>query len=107
MDKKQQNKLKTAFSAIEETLQSKDLNLTEEERIKFERLQSEIAGTMMSSWLPAGSARKVVALILFIAGLFGFLKISGFFILLWLLLPFFSPRLVGEIAIFFGKMFKK
>ena len=107
MDKNQHDQLKTTFLKIDETLKNKDLNLTDEEKAKFEQLKSQLAGAMLSSWLPADSTRKVIMLMLFLIGLYGIIKINILFVLLWLILGFFSPRIVGEVTVFLGKMFKK
>ncbi|MDD5396519.1 MAG: hypothetical protein PHW24_00475 [Candidatus Moranbacteria bacterium] len=107
MNKNQHDQLKTTFLKIDEALKNKDLNLTDQEKAKFEQLKSQLAGAILSSWLPVDSSRKVMMLVLFLIGLYGIIKINILFVLVWLFLAFFSPRLVGEITIFFGKLFKK
>ena len=104
MDKEQLKKARDTFDLLGELLKQEDL--PEEQRKEFEESRAKLAGAMMSSWLPADTERKVVMLIIFLISVYGMFNASGWFFLLWILLIPFSPRCVGEIAVFLGRMKK-
>lgn len=67
-------------------------------------ITSEIAGHLMRPWLPQGFVRRSVMLailLLALLGLFGGAPALALFILI---LPFFSPRVVGELAMWIGRL---
>ncbi len=66
-------------------------------------IKAEISGYLLSQWLPSGWGRKIAMAIIFLIAVLGSFK-STWFLLLLLLLPLFSPRIVGEVARFFGKL---
>jgi hypothetical protein len=68
--------------------------------------QTQIAGALLSDWLPSGIMRRMIMFILLLIGLYGFLSEGGYLMFSWLLLPLFSPRCVGEIAYAIGKFSK-
>jgi len=79
--------------------------LSSKERETFDKLQSQLAGAMLSSWLPADTGRRVIMLILFLVAVVATFKVSVWFLLLLLVPLLLSPRTVGEAAIFLGKLF--
>jgi len=67
-------------------------------------LKAQMSGYLLSPWLPHGVVRKIIMIIIaFIAILGYFVEGSGYFLFALLLLPMFSPRLVGEAARALGK----
>jgi hypothetical protein len=81
-------------------------NLTEEEKQKFETLQAQLAGVLLRPWLPFGWARRSIMIILLLVGVYGLTEESKYLMVAWLLLPFFSPRFVGEFSNLLGKIFR-
>lgn len=70
-------------------------------------ITGKIAGYLMSSWLPQDMIRKAIMIIIaLIAVIGGFIYGQKLFYLLLLILPMFSPRIVGEGAAFFGRISK-
>jgi hypothetical protein len=71
-------------------------------------IKSQMAGYLLSSWLPRDTKRKVIMLIIVLTALIGgFIYGQKLFYLVLLILPFFSPRVVGEIALFLGRISKE
>jgi len=67
-------------------------------------VKAQMSGYLLSPLLPHGVARKIVIIIIILIGVLGYLMTgSGYFLLALLLLPMFSPRLVGEAARALGK----
>jgi len=72
-----------------------------------EEIEDDLVALVLSKWLPYGTGRKIAMFLVFILGLCGAIVINKLVILVWLVLPFFSPRIAGYVAIFFGKISKK
>lgn len=68
-------------------------------------IKSKMAGYLLSPWLPISWTRRIIMVIIIIVAIFR-ISISLWFLLLFLL-PLFSPRIVGEIVRFFGKINRK
>lgn len=81
----------------------KEGNLTAEDRQKLEALQAQLAGVLLSPWLPFGWGRRSIMIVLFLVGATGLVQGNGYFLFAWVLLLFFSPRFVGELAYALGK----
>ncbi|MGA9821867.1 MAG: hypothetical protein WBQ36_09740 [Desulfobaccales bacterium] len=75
----------------------KEGNLSPEERQKLEEIQDQLAGFLMSPWLPVDLIRRAIMICILIIGIYGIIKGYMFIALLWLLLPLFSPRIQGEV----------
>jgi hypothetical protein len=59
----------------------------------------------MSPWLPVGISRKLIMLAIVALGIQQAIWQENYEpFLWWLLLPFFSPRIVGEAAHAFGRI---
>lgn len=84
----------------------KEENLTAEEKEKFETLQAQLAGALLSHLLPFGWARRLIMVVLFFVGVYGLAIGNNYFLLAWLLLLCFSPRIVGELSYAFGKFLR-
>lgn len=65
-------------------------------------IKAKIAGVIMSTWLPYGWFRRFVMFVLLAICILGGLFVDVKFFLLVFLIAFFSPRIVGEVAIFIG-----
>ena len=72
---------------------------------QFREIETDLVGLIMSRWFPYGIVRRIIMLIVFLLGLYGAIKITVLFILLWLSLPLFSPRITAYTVAFFGKLF--
>jgi hypothetical protein len=70
-----------------------------------ENIESALAGQVMSAWLPIGLIRKLVFFTLLLFSAIGIATESHWYhFLLIMIAAIMSPRLVGEIAYFFGKL---
>lgn len=94
MGKKQYDEVKKVGDVVSKVLE--DENLSAEDREKFETLQSQVAGYLLSPWLPVGAGRKAIMLALIVIGGYGLMIDKPLITLCWLMVPLFSPRLVGE-----------
>jgi len=102
MNKEQRDQAKRAFDALSKLEQTG--TLTEEQQEEFPKLKASLAGVLMSSWLPADFGRKTIMLVIFLVAVLGAFIANGKFLLLLLLLPLFSPRMMGELMVFIGRM---
>jgi hypothetical protein len=87
------------LNKINEILQ--DEALTCEQRKEFESHAALLSGTLMSGWLPYGIKRRLLMIGIILLGIYGILFENYGVFVWWLLLPAFSPRIVGEITIFY------
>ena len=74
----------------------KDGNLSPEEKEKFELISSQLSGALLHPWLQIGWERKLIMSILLVSGAVGFLVGYSKLLFIWLALPLFSPRFMGE-----------
>lgn len=81
----------------------KEGNLTAEDRQKLEMLQTQLAGTLLSTWLPFGWGRRSIMIVLFLVGAYGLMEGDSYFLVAWAFLLLFSPRVVGESTFAFGR----
>ena len=66
-------------------------------------IKAKMSGYLLSPWLPRGISRKLIMLIILIVAIIGcFFYGKPLLLILLLLLPLFSPRIAGEIALFMG-----
>jgi hypothetical protein len=63
-----------------------------------------LAGIAFHSWLPYGAARKILMLALIGVGAFGLATGRFYLLLAWPLAVTFSPRAVGGLAFFLGRL---
>jgi len=82
----------------------KEGNLTAEERQRFEVLQAQLSGILLSPWIPFGWGRRGAMIVLFVLGGLGLAGGNMYFLFAWLIMFCFSPRLVGEFAYYLGKL---
>jgi hypothetical protein len=99
MDQEEYKKAKETLNLLDEILKKE--NITPEQRKEFEKTRAGLIGSLFNPWIPVDNWRRVIMLIIFFGGLF-----TGN-IWIWISLPFFSPRLLGEFMIFLAKLFRK
>jgi len=94
---------KDTYRALKHALENRQLMA--ELRQLDPSLEAQIAGYLLSQWFPVGNGRRLLMAAIAITAVGG--ALAGHFWLLWLmlLLPFFSPRLVGETVIFLRRLF--
>jgi len=85
------------------SLHLREGNLTLEERLTFENLKVQLAGQLVSNWLPFGLVRRAAMISLFLFGLLFFADWNFYFLIAWLFMLCFSPRFVGEFGYFVGQ----
>jgi hypothetical protein len=76
--------------------------LTEAQRTELQNHASALAGVLASPWFPVPWSRRLIMAAIFLFGVQQALIGNYEPMLWWLLLPLFSPRLVGEAANLFG-----
>jgi len=54
-----------------------------------------------------GSGRKLILLTLFVVGLYGLFVGQHALVLLWIALPLFSPKAIGLIAFYSGRLLRR
>jgi hypothetical protein len=104
MDSEQYRQIKKASEIVKNSLEND--NLSAEERQKLEISQAQMSGYLFSPWLPVGTGRKAIMLALIIIGVYGLMIDKPLIALTWLMVPLFSPRLVGETLRFIGSLKK-
>ena len=87
-------KTKSALTHIDDAL--REGRLTPEQRAAFEALSVKLSKQLVTTWLPAGWLRRGTMLGLLVVGGYGFLAEVELFIWCWLVVPLFSPRIMGE-----------
>jgi len=104
MNKEEQKVLKDTLELL--TKESQDENLTQERREEIELLMARVSGQLLSIWLPIGITRKILMASFFLIGLLGFFTQYQWLIYSILIAGCFSPKLVGLITYWFGRMNK-
>jgi len=79
-------------------------SLTPEQRRELELHSARLAGFLCSHWLPLDWTRRLIMAAIFIFGIQQAWVGNRQAMLLWLLLPLFSPRIVGEVFHFIGRL---
>jgi hypothetical protein len=82
----------------------RDDSLTTEQRQELERTASMLAGYQMSFWLPTSMIRRILMVLFLAVGVIGAFQWNPWFGLFILLGCSFSPRIVGEVLSFIGKL---
>lgn len=102
MDRKQYDQIRSTADFIANSL--KNDKLSTEERKELETTLNQMSGYLCSPWLPVGISRKVIMLALLLIGIYGITISQHMLAVCWLLIPLFSPRLMGEILRIVGKI---
>jgi hypothetical protein len=94
MDKQQYEEAKTRLEEVTRIL--KHEKISPEERNRLEREGKELAKIVMSPWIPFSWGHRLIMIAIAAIGLWGLMEGQYLLVLLWLLLPLFSPRVVGK-----------
>ena len=78
--------------------------LTPEERAELSATNAQLSGTLMSVWVPFGTARRMIMATLVAIGLYGIVERDWQLLLAWVGAAALSPRLVGEVVFAFGSL---
>jgi len=71
-------------------------------------IKAQMAGYLLRSWFPRDAKRRITMLVIaLVAVMGGFVYGHKLFYLLLLVLPLFSPRIVGELILFRARMSKR
>jgi hypothetical protein len=101
MTHEQHEEAKRLLAEIEVELKSGAL--TAEQRAELETHAAKLAGTLLSPWLPFSWWRRLVMFVLLLLGTLWPLGGSPIWVVAWLLMLLFSPRVVGETAFALGR----
>ena len=102
MNKTEREFLKVLLDGVHEKLKERDLS--PEERQRYEQMAARYAGILLSPWFPVDWVRRGIMIAMAIIGFLGLIFANYNLMLIWLLLPSFSPRIVGEVAYALGKI---
>ena len=61
------------------------------------------AGALARTWLPMGTGRRIIMVAIAAMGLWGLFQENHALMWIWAALPLFSPRCMGELALFMGR----
>ena len=94
MDREKYEEAKTRLEDVTKMLTHE--NISPQERDRLEREGKELTRVVMSPWLPFDWSYRISIIAITAIGFWGLIQGKYFLILIWLLLPLFSPRIVGE-----------
>ena len=94
MEKQQYEEAKTRLEEVTRILRHE--KISPEERERLEKEGKELAKVVMSPWIPFGWGYRMMMIVIAAIGFWGLMQEEYLFVLLWLLLPLFSPRVVGK-----------
>lgn len=94
--------IKKEYKEINELLKNTDL--LEEERKALEKRKIILAVIDANRWLPMDNGRKIIMLIILIIGISGVMTGAIKWLFILLILPFFSPKIIMNIAIMVGRI---
>jgi hypothetical protein len=95
MDREQYEAAKARLGEVTRRLRQEQMSLEERERLEEEG--SQLARAVMSPWFPFGLVHRFAMAFITAVGLWGLMEGRTTLLLIWFALPFFSPRVVGEI----------
>ncbi len=94
MDKEQYEGAKKRLEEV--TRRLKYDQLSPQEREQLEKEGKGLMGIIMSPWIPVSSGYRILMLVVIGIGFWGLLEETYSYLLIWLLLPLFSPRVIGK-----------
>ncbi len=94
MDKEQYEAAKVRLEEV--TMILKYEKISPEERERLEKEGKELATVVMNPWFPFDWRYRIVMIAMIAIGFWGLIQGPYLFMLVWLLLPLFSPRIVGK-----------
>ncbi len=98
----ERERAKHALAEIRRRLDHEPLAL--DQREELERHAAALSGALLSTWLPVGWGRRALMIGIIILGFEESIRGNLQPLVWWLLLPVFSPRLMGEAAYFVGRL---
>lgn len=101
MNRDQSDEAKRLLAEVRVELGRDDLS--PEQREALERNAAQLAGALMSPWLPFGWGRKALMLVLLLLGTLWPLGGNPAWAMAWLIMLTFSPRIVGYALYAFGR----
>ena len=78
--------------------------LSPEERSQLELQAAALSGSLLSTWFPVPWANRLVMALVFLLGAWQAAIGNTAFLLVWLFLPLFSPRIMGEVWFALGRI---
>jgi len=96
MDREQYENAKRRLEEVTRRLRNEQMSAVERDRL--EREGAQLAKAVMSPWIPFGWGYRIVMILIAAIGFWGLMEERYSFVLIWLVLLIFSPRIVGEIV---------
>jgi hypothetical protein len=97
MDRVQYDEAQKRLEEVTKIL--KNEKLSPEERERLEREGKELARVVMSPWIPFSWSYRMMMVAIGTIGFWGLAENQYLLVLVWLLLPFFSPRIMGKLIL--------
>ncbi len=97
MDKAQYEEAQKRLEEVTRILKTEKLSPGERERL--EREGKELARAVMSPWLPFSWNYRIMMAVIAAIGFWGLAEGVYLLVLVWLLLPIFSPRIIGRLIV--------
>ncbi|MFA5080778.1 MAG: hypothetical protein WC472_04140 [Candidatus Paceibacterota bacterium] len=82
----------------------KEDNLPEDLKDALKETEIALAVLSMNCWLPKDLGRKIIMLVILIIGISGAMAGNTRWLLILLILPFFSPKIIMKLAIIAGRL---
>ena len=95
MDRAQYDEAQKRLEEVTRILKNEKLG--PEERERLEREGKELARVVMSPWLPFNWSYRMMMVAIGAIGFYGLAEGQYLLVLIWLLLPLFSPRIIGKL----------
>jgi hypothetical protein len=102
MDREGYNEARKTLGEIQHELATAPLTL--QQRNELERHATKLAGILLHPWFPVSWSRRLIMAVIVLFGLQQAWTDNYEPLVFWLLLPLFSPRIMGECAFLLGKM---
>ncbi len=97
MDRVQYEEAQKRLEEVTRILKNEKLGPNERERL--EREGKELARVVMSPWLPFSWSYRMMMAVIAAIGIWGLAEGYYLLVLVWLLLPIFSPRIIGRFIV--------
>lgn len=80
----------------------KDKNISEELRFSLEERKTTLSVIAMNHWFPRDLTRRIIMLAVLMIGILGSMSGSKYWLFIFLILPFFSPKIVMNVSVIIG-----
>jgi hypothetical protein len=102
-NKRQQEEAKKVLAEVQYELDTQPLTAAQREELELHA--ARLAGAILSPWLPVSWGRRLIMLGIVLLGIQQAWWAGNYQpFLWWLLLPFFSPRIVATCAFYLGRV---